>query len=200
MEIYGHSLWPYVDIWWQDVSVTPNAGYMFTDLDRQLCQIYNMQVWYPQFYYFIKLIFINFLNTNYFNNAIVIITQPYFLFITQMAKSDFSLFTGLRSSWHEYEATIIIVLVLITKCGNFLLEAPQTLPSESVQKSKVTVRLLYTFGGGPPPFKIVQKSQYQYQCTRVTLADEALYYITIYPNSCDLGTAHASLAFGQLRT
>ena len=49
MEIYGHSLWPYVDIWWQNVSVTPNAGYMFTDLDRELCQIYNMQVWYPQF-------------------------------------------------------------------------------------------------------------------------------------------------------
>ena len=32
------------------------------------------------------------------------------------------------------------------------------------------------------------------------LADEALYYFIIYPNSCDLGTAHASLAFGQLRT
>ena len=31
------------------------------------------------------------------------------------------------------------------------------------------------------------------------LTDEALYYPTIYPNSCDLGTAHASLAFGQLR-
>ena len=28
----------------------------------------------------------------------------------------------------------------------------------------------------------------------------ALSYSTIYPNSRDLGTAHASLAFGQLRT
>ena len=33
-----------------------------------------------------------------------------------------------------------------------------------------------------------------------TLADEALYCSTIYPNSSDLGTAHTSLAFGQLRT
>ena len=33
-----------------------------------------------------------------------------------------------------------------------------------------------------------------------TVADEALYYSTIYPNSRDLGTAHASLAFAQLRT
>ena len=31
------------------------------------------------------------------------------------------------------------------------------------------------------------------------LADEALYYSTIYPNSHDLGTAYASLAFVQLR-
>ena len=30
-------------------------------------------------------------------------------------------------------------------------------------------------------------------------ADEALHYSTIYPNSRDLGTAHASLAFSQLR-
>ena len=34
----------------------------------------------------------------------------------------------------------------------------------------------------------------------IGLPDEALYYSNIYPNSCDLGTAHASLAFGQLRT
>ena len=32
------------------------------------------------------------------------------------------------------------------------------------------------------------------------LADEALYYSTIYSDSCDSGTAHASLAFGQLGT
>ena len=50
---------------------------------------------------------------------------------------------------------------------------------KSVQNSKVTVRLLYTGGGGA--FKSVQKSQYQYQCTRGTLADDALYYSTIYP-------------------
>ena len=33
-----------------------------------------------------------------------------------------------------------------------------------------------------------------------TLAVEALHYSTIYPNSLDLGTAHARLIFGQLST
>ena len=36
-------------------------------------------------------------------------------------------------------------------------------------------------GGGSPPYKSIQKSQYQYQSIRGTLADEALSNSTIYP-------------------
>ena len=47
-----------------------------------------------------------------------------------------------------------------------------------------------------PPYKSVQKSQYQYKSTRGTLADEALSYSTIYPTSCDFGTTE--FVFGTL--
>ena len=59
----------------------------------------------------------------------------------------------------------------IGNLGNFLVVAPQILSPL------------------PAPSKSVQKSQYQYQSTRGTLANEALYFSTFYPNSRDMGTA-----------
>ena len=56
-------------------------------------------------------------------------------------------------------------------------------------------------GGGPLQNISFSKVKKRNIYDSWTLADEALYYSTIYPYSHDLGTAHASsLAFGQLRT
>ena len=58
-------------------------------------------------------------------------------------------------------------------------------PPPKVYKSQIrgtlTLGLLYTSEGGGPPLKVYESLS--------TNADEALYYSTIYPNSCDLGTA-----------